>query len=682
MTSLHQNPDERDLLDFADAVAAGQNPQPRTDEERTYLHVQRALQGESAAIPSTTKQSTWEDVMSTLALTPEAPVSNRTRRQQALSSPPPRAARPRRMQWTPLASIAAAVLVIIASFGVWFTSGNESTPPPPVEPRHVAGLAPGELQQIATPKSTYACDFTQDMPIVSTNEALPVEGTHLVWEEGGDLILRCDEEPEDIILASGINQAGPVENMPGIATFYKLEDGSTDLMNGYSVFINITNGESYTTGNVNVDRGFWQQTWGDYRSGPFLFVHDVDGFLVALDTRTMSAMPIGELFGEAAPQSFNLLADVSAEGSTLALMLGDQEAANSGKHPMPAMLATETGANGDLLLLNTESGETSWLTLPLVETENLTGAILSPDASMVAVTLAPDTDEVMATDARIMIVSTEDGAILNETEMFESFDLDSLWTDSGLVVQTAQDVLLVPTNGDEVSTLYAQEDSASTVHGLKPTMDPNVIVVTSVHCEGECRLAEANVGVVAINLATGKSERYMGQNAAYLDWADTVNLLLLTDPAVTSTDTTTYTVIDPVSGETVATFEDVPGIGVIDQQMPLLGAKSIGVSADGQTRVVSIGMQHIVELKSDGTEHSARVLPAPGRWAEEGSGNPTASIFLSADGTQLSAMAQGDEAQTRFILDLTDPEAEWVTVETTVPGGGGFILFVEGVPAD
>ena len=118
MTSSHQKPDERDLLDFADAVAAGQNPQPLTDEERTYLHVQRAMQGESAAIPSTTKQSTWEHVMSTLALTPEAPVSNRTRKQQGLSSPP-RAGRARRMQWTPLASVAAALLVIIACYGVF-----------------------------------------------------------------------------------------------------------------------------------------------------------------------------------------------------------------------------------------------------------------------------------------------------------------------------------------------------------------------------------------------------------------------------------------------------------------------------------------------------------------------------------------------------------------------------------
>lgn len=674
MTSTPHNPDERDLLDFADAVNAGQNPQPTNDMERTYLHVQNAMQGESSSIPSTTKQSTWEDVMSTLAITPEAPVSNRTRKRQALSSP---SFTPKRMRWSPLASVAAAALVILASFGVWFTSGNESAPPP-VEPRQVAGLTPGELLQVATPTVGYACDFSQDMPIVSSNEQLPIDGTYLVWQSGGDLILRCDEEVEDIVLASNINQAGPVEGIPGMVMVYLLEEGATDLGDGYSVYINVTNGESFVTGNVNVDRGFWQQAWGDYQNGPVLFIHNQDGILVALDTRTMNAMPIGEMFGADAPQSFNLLQDTSEDGSTLALMLGDQEAANTATHPMPALRASETGADGDLLLLNLETGVTLWLSLPISDTEYLSGAIISPDASMVAVTIALRSEDIFAMESRIMIVDTQDGSILHETDWIETFGMETLWTEQGLVVQGYRDLLLLPTDDGETQLLY-QLDSETSLQGLKPTMDPNVIVVDSILCEGECKLAESNVGVVAINLETVETNRYIGQNAASLSWSDSNNLLLLTDPGVASPDTTTYTVVDPVSGDTVATFEDVPGIGMIERQYPLIGPKSIDVSADGQTRVVAIGVQNIFALTSDGTEHSARLLPVPGRWADVVEENPTAILFLSPDGTQLSVMANGDEAQTRFILDLTDPDAEWIPVEYSAPGGGGYILFVEGV---
>lgn len=685
MTSTPLNPDERDLLDFADAVVAGKNPQPMNDMERTYLHVQNAMQGESGAIPAELKQSTWEDVMSTLAIAPEAPVSNRTRRQQSPASSRRTPAR-RRMQWTPMASVAAAVLVVLASIGIYVAATYESPTPPPSAPRQVAGIAPvpGETLQLATPEEMYACDFAEDMPIISATEQLPIEGTYLVWQTGGDLILRCDEEPEDIVIASGINQAGPVENIPGMVTVYQLEEGSTDFADGTSTYINVSTGQSFTTSNVyNENPGFTQFSFGEHQAGPFLFVNDEDGFLVVLDTRTMTSTPIGELFGEGSPKSFNLIAAMSEDESKLAIMLGDQDAANSGASSMPALRASDTGAEGDILLLNTHSGETSWHTLPTVEAEVITGISLSPDASRIAVTVAPQGDASrMTTDARIMMVDTEDGSVVTETRSFKAFDLVSIWTDRGLVLQAGKEILLIPANGDELSVLYAQEDSATTISRMMPTLDPNVIVAQSVYCEGECRLAEANVGVVSINVETGESERYLGQNVAVMTWAEKANLLLMVDPSVVAPDTTTYTVIDPVSGEVVAEFDGIPGIGLVERQMPLIGAKSIGISADGQTLVVSIGMKYMIELKSDGTEHSARLLPVPERWSAADSGNPTASIFLSPDGTTLSAMSQNDEARTRYLLDLADPLSEWITIESNSAENGGYILFVEGMPGD
>lgn len=614
--------------------------------------------------------------MSTLALTPEAPVSNRTRKQQGLSSPPPRAPRARRMQWTPLASVAAALLVIIASFGVWYTSGNESTPPPP-ESRQVAGLAPGELLQVATPETSYACDFTQDMPIVSSSEELPIEGTYLVWQQGGDLTLRCDEEAEDVVLATGINQAGPVEHMPGIAVAYAMEEGSTDPAAGYSIYINVTNGELYETGSYQAEREFHQDSWGEYWSGNYLFVLDKDGFLVGLDTRTMTTFSVSELFGEGAPESFNLVHGSSEDGSLLAMAVA--EPMTDGRAVLSALPGSEIGTEGDILLLNTETGETHWLVAP-GENPLVQSIMPSPDGSMLRLQMSEGGD-LQNRQSSIMIVSTDDGSLISQSAPVSDFGIETLWTDSGLVVQTHEDLILLPIDGTESRVLYSL-DSATNIQGLLPTLDPNKVVITAIECDGECNIATAALSVVVLDVSTGETEVYSGQNIASMTWAETANLLLMTDPGVASPDTTIYTVIDPISGETVAEFDDIPGIGMVERQMPLIGAKSIGISADGQTLVVSIGMQYMIELKSDGTEHSARQLPTPDRWEEEGSGNPTTSIFLSPDGTQLSAMAQGDEAQTRFMLDLTDPDAEWVTVETIAPGGGGFILFVEGVPED
>ena len=48
----------------------------------------------------------------------------------------------------------------------------------------------------------------------------------------------------------------------------------------------------------------------------------------------------------------------------------------------------------------------------------------------------------------------------------------------------------------------------------------------------------------------------------------------------------------------------------------------------------------------------------------------------------LSAMSQNDEAGSRFMLDLTDSDAHWVTVETIPSGGGGYILYAAGEPED
>lgn len=683
MTSSHQLPDERDLLDFADAVSAGNNPQPANDLERTFLHVHHAMQGESAAIPSTTKQSTWEDMMSTLALTPEAPVSNRTRRNRAPSAP---SFTPKRLRWTPMASAAAAMLVVLASFGIWTaTTQNPSTPPP--APRQVAGIAPvpGETLQLATPASKYACDFSQDMPIIPDVNEIPIEGTLLyISNRGshsenptGDLMLRCEGEPEDIVLAQDVLGASPLESVPGVIVIHNEAVVESSLSS--TQYLNITTGESFVAGQPDPDA--MQQTWNESAASPIIIVNDETGKLVVLDTRSMVATPVESLFGPIVPASFMLMHNVSADGETIALALAGQ---NEDQDFRTLVIgADELGTDGDILLLDTETGDQNWLTIPR-DGVGIEHIWLSPDGEKLAAALAgPGSSP--GSEYTVTVIATRDGSVLANSEPFTSFDLRTLWMNEGLLIQAGSDLVMLPANGEEQSILYSSE-SGEPVFGLKPTMDPNVVVVNSTICTGECSLAdpETDAGVTSINVSTGETKRFEGVNAAYLDWGPAITLLFMVDPTITYPNPATYTAIDPVSGDVVAEFTDVPGIALVPRQRPIIGAQSISTSESGNVTVVSIGLTNMFELRSDGTSHFARKLPAPGNWAFGGSGwDLTGVVAVAPQGDLLFSAGQEDEGRNRYVLDLTDPNAEWTTIENTVVSSDrGFVSFVHGIPED
>ena len=620
--------------------------------------------------------------MSTLAIAPEAPVSNRTKRQQALASPP-RRLRPKRLQWTPMASIAAAVLVVLASVGIWRINTLPSDSLPPLAPQ-VAGIVSGDdiSLQVATPAPKYACDFSQDIPIIPDVNEIPIDGTVLyISNRGshsetptGDLMLRCEGEPEDVVIASDVESVGPAEGMPGIVATYSPDDSMPETPT--LTYINITTGDSFAAGSSNTH----QATWDTYFSGSYLFVHDKDGLLVALDTRTMTATTIVELFGEGIPESFKLLHGSSRDKSTLALAVA--EPLTDGGMDLSALRAVDTGAEGDILLLNSDTQEMSWLTIPGNDAL-IQDLIPSPDGSMIAVVLG--NGDGTSSQSSVMVLSTADGEMLAESETFEGFDLKTIWSEAGLVIQAYSDLLLLPLDGKDTTVLYSVEGT-NTLHGLKPTMNPNVVVVNSTICSGECNLAdpETDAGVTSINVETGETIRFEGVNAAYLDWGSAITLLLMVDPTTTYPDPATYSAIDPVSGDIVAEFTDVPGIALVPRQRPIIGAQSISTSESGNVTVVSIGLTNMFELRSDGTTHSARMLPTPGNWDFGDSGwDLTGVVAVSPQGTTLFSAGQEDEGRNRYILDLTNSNAEWITVENTVVSSDrGFIQFVEGIPED
>jgi hypothetical protein len=57
-----------------------------------------------------------------------------------------------------------------------------------------------------------------------------------------------------------------------------------------------------------------------------------------------------------------------------------------------------------------------------------------------------------------------------------------------------------------------------------------------------------------------------------------------------------------------------------------------------------------------------------------------ATVVLSPEGTTLSLSSQSDESRTRWLLDLTDADAEWLEVPNeAVSSDPGLITFIEGM---
>lgn len=650
MTPL-SNHEDRDLLEFADAVNAGHGLQPQNDLERTYLHVHRRVNLQGAAMPFDVRQESWESIMSTIAIS--SPSRSGTR------------LRARRVRWSPLASVAAAILLVMVGIGTWYTQDNHRTPP---DPYQYAAMAPisGNRLQLATPTDHYSCDFSKDMPILESDSNLPVGGTVLYYQSGGSLMLHCDGQAEDIVLAEGVFSVSPVDGIEGLARLQFDSDGRE------IEFLNVFTGQSFTTRAPSTEDGFLQQSAGDMVQGRFLLVNDYDGKLIALDTTSMEPLVIEDLFGDKLPETFTVQIASTDDGSLLAMIpfnpiRGEQDFRSV------AIRGNEIGNPGDILMIDTNTGDTSWLTIP-GEDAHLVSMTLSPGGSTVGIFIASP-DDPNSRESYVMAINTRDGSVIAQTGYFQAFNYRSVWTKAGLVVQMDDDLSLISIVDSDVRELYHFDSAGTDLGGLQITMDPNVVIVESIACDGECRRKESNVGVTAVNVETGEHTRFMGQNVAYIDWVDQTNLLLMMDPGIFSPDVDTAIVIDPVSGETVTTFENMPGIGYVENQRPTIGPVSIDTQAQGTVTVVAISTQNLIELRSDGTTSTARLLPVPGRWAENPDAHGRANIILSPNGQTLSLSVEGDEAQSRFLLDLSDADAEWIEITP----GRGYTQFVMGI---
>ena len=381
MTSLPHEPDGRDVFDFADAVNAGKHPQPRNDLERTYLHVHRVMS--AASPPIDLKQQTWESITTELGMSAEKPISNRTKRQLAPPPAAPTRRSPKRWQWTPMASIAAAVLVMLTSAGMWWrlTTTPVEHHDAPYAP-NLALLAGGDSTPVATQiaENSYCADMTENIPVAVVDmDDLPQTTGSLdvvVWMDGTTVMARCTDGTQ-IVLAEGAEDVY-ASNYPQIVE-YGFRDGSIyirvyhNLMNGRTIADNWSLRTSLNTGE-----------FGSSLANPLQVVistqDQMQWSLANFDT--MEESTLTDLAGLRIYSGQSITATSSEDGSTMAIAVSMYESEGS------STLLHVPGAPGDVVVISADFQQVYWLSIPegMTQVNNIS---LSGDGSLLTFTWDP-----------------------------------------------------------------------------------------------------------------------------------------------------------------------------------------------------------------------------------------------------------------------------------------------------
>lgn len=661
MTSSQHNPDERDLLDFADAVAAGQNPQPRTDEERTYLHVHNMMQGDSAAIPSTTKQSTWEDVMSTLALTPEAPVSNRTRRQQGLSSPSPRAPRARRIAWTPLASIAAAALVIIASFGVWHV--NQTPTEPPLAPQ-MAGITSGDdiAQVAATPDATAVTDESgsYSIPIIQHVDEQPMDGPVIWLTNAGDVMYDDGTEVTTIQTDVEAVMAGSPNILQVVTEGEETTDRQGNPMTPFVVtYYNVLTGDSL------VDDGSFSSYLGSPDSfGPLqvLTIADAPNQWSIVNFKTMESKSIAELTGGQFRSSESITVNAAPDHSAIAIGTSQYESEGS------AILMHQSGLPGEVAVISADLNDVAWVKVPddMPAVNNIS---LSPGGDSLALISNPFLGEGMSTV--ISIVDVQSGEELVRTEQLEKTRMAFFqWVEDGEA--------FIAVNGATIER-YALDGSAPTVlleaEGslmLMPRMglsDLLHVMVTSVDLEATAADPESTQFVI-LNTATGETVVVEGE-PIFRGLSSPVQFITTLAPVPVKQEDGSRKLIHPVTGEVFGQIEqqDTGTPVASDPNVLEIPGSPVASAAQSPVSVVKVNDRTIQVFTTTEQGFDVEEIDLPGDV-------DTSRLHLSPDGRYLIAgespgrVLESDSGWA--ILDLHNPHAGWKQSD-----GGQMLTFLE-----
>jgi hypothetical protein len=481
-------------------------------------------------------------------------------------------------------------------------------------------------------------------------------------------MLHCPEEPEDVELAKRTFSVGPGP-IPGILQLWLMPEESSDLAETYPVFVNLRSGQLHAFGRQD-DAAQSNLAYAD--GSPWIIgpANDDPSSLQVLDVRTMESTDLSALIGAPIPDGAQVTATGARESGTFALAYtlpytGPGEGGT---------LMTNPGAPGDLMILGKDFDTIRWIDLPdsLPYARNIW---LSPDGSTIALSVydGPTQFDDALSYARI---SAEDGSLLGQSGPIETPGNPlALWIQKGTAIAFAADntvqVLQAEPNAQPEIVLEPGQE----ISGVRTTTSPDIVVATVRQDHGsDADPTSTDVDkVISVNVATGETHEFEGMEIGnIISWITSTNALLMYDFAGMGPGTVTIHVYDPVSGGLIQEIPDVPNPN--DTGSMAVGKNSFTIDDDGGTMVYTFGTQNIHVVKTwNGTPIAEQIAPPNALQS-------AATVVLSPEGTTLSLSSQSDESRTRWLLDLTDADAEWLEVPNeAVSSDPGLITFIEGM---
>ncbi len=425
---------------------------------------------------------------------------------------------------------------------------------------------------------------------------------------------------------------------------------------------------------------------GEYVASPWL-IHPADdesGRWAITDFRTMESQLLDDVTGTLWPAasedaiSGNIHASVSDDSGALAIWPALPYVEAEPAEDVSGSVDADAIAEGDVLIINNSLDDVHWIDIP-ADLPPVRDMRLSPDGTHLALIGSGSMmDQQPVRTVSIVNVATGEEVARSEEGIYRgNFELSVTW------VQNGQALAYLQNNALNLLTLDGESSVLLTVDGevvnLRNTVDADVVLASRMQAEEVATETPDQVQALTyvVNTRTAEVAEVEGSDLRNTwGWEQPPAAVMLIGTVDTAAGTTTYRLVDAVTGEDIAgANEFVAQNGEYGQ--PEGGKNSFTTSMNGSVTAVGIGDGPLWVIQEAEGVVEAREVTAPISWGM-GPFN-FASVLLSPDGTMLSLTVNGDESRTRYLLDLTDPESEWLEVPSTVPGEGtSMIFFVPG----
>lgn len=520
-----------------------------------------------------------------------------------------------------------------------------------------------------TGDAAVACDFSEEVPVYNGVDEPPVDGTVIYVTTSHDLMIHCDEEPEDVLLAQDVDSASPT----GWPCVLGLGIGAGDY-SPTPMLLNLQTNESiefaFTHPTMTQVRDFGSGFTGQ---SPFVATALVDepSVWTLTDQRTMETRTLSDLGGVEWPRNTHVYISDNGTHGNYAIAVHDSSASTNHQ---PA-LAQPEDFPGEILLVSGSLDTVSWIDIP-DDMPTPTAIQISPDGEHVAVV---GKDEAQTPGrATISILRTSDNTELTRTESFiHTVPPNIIWVNDGDALTYPASGTLMKLDAKQGSTPEPLLESDERLFALSATHDPDVVIISEFTAPISEWRGESD-RVYAINTRTGEVVTYEGRTLRSIPSSGNafhVQSVIILIEEDASGDVLTR-VVDPSTGDILiegpfAPSDDPAWLGDSTEAVPV---DSLALSIDRSVTAFTMrDHQSLIVADVSGGTPDAREIAFPEFTPPEG--DWSTQVRLSPDGSTVQLSIFTNQVNLQWVLDLSDPDATWEEIPA-----GVWVDFMPAVP--